>query len=125
MLNNLLLNKTYHDIRENTTYLCELPQDPCSRHELLDDLGDAGLEARVAKVAHADDSKDLVDRVVGGQRAVEGVEVALEALGDVVAATARLDHCADELYSINAKCEGKLMLLYHAYGTQGGKAINW
>ncbi len=48
-------------------------------------------------MAAADHREDLVDGRVGRQRAVEDVELALEALGNVVAATSGLDHCRQEL----------------------------
>ena len=41
--------------------------------------------------------KDLIDGVIGRQGTVEDVELSLEALGDVITATAGLDHGGHEL----------------------------
>ena len=49
------------------------------------------------KVAAADSSEDLINGGVGRQRAVVDGELSLEALGDVVAAAARVDHGAHHL----------------------------
>ena len=49
------------------------------------------------EVATAHGPEDLVDGGVGGQRAVEDVELSLEALRDVVAAAAGVDHGGDHL----------------------------
>ena len=48
-------------------------------------------------MARRDAAEDLVDRRVRRQRAVEDVELTLEALRDVVAAAARRDHGRHEL----------------------------
>ena len=53
--------------------------------------------ALLAVVARRDAAEDLVDRRVRRQRAVEDVELTLEALRDVVAAAARRDHGRHEL----------------------------
>ena len=48
-------------------------------------------------MSSADGPEDLVDGIVGRQRAVEDVELALETLGDVVTTTPGLDHGGQEL----------------------------
>jgi hypothetical protein len=55
------------------------------------------IEAFLTEVATADDAKDLVNGVVGGQRAVEDVELALQSLGDVIAPASWLDHGGHKL----------------------------
>ena len=56
-------------------------------------------------MSEADGAEDLVDGSVRGQRTVEDVEGSLETLGDVVTASAWVDHGGDHL-DINQ--EGKL-----------------
>ncbi len=75
-----------------------LPEFARSWHELGNNVADFLGEAAIdTEVAEADGGEDLVDGSVGGQGAVDDVEVALEALWDVVAATAWLDHSGHEL----------------------------
>ena len=49
-------------------------------------------------MAFRDEREDPVDGVVRGQRAVVDDEVPLEPLGNVVPATARLDHCGQVVH---------------------------
>ena len=74
-----------------------LPQNSRSRNYFGDQLDDVLWEARQTEVAFAHDAEDLVDGVVGGERAVEDVEGALESLWDVVAPSSRVNHRSDEL----------------------------
>ena len=74
-----------------------LPQNSRSRNYFGDQLDDVLWEARQTEVAFAHDAEDLVDGVVGGERAVEDVEGALEAFGNVVPTTSWLDHRPDKL----------------------------
>ena len=55
------------------------------------------MEPLRAEVSASDDGEDLVDGAVWGQRAVEDGKLALQALRDVVAAAARVDHRRHEL----------------------------
>ena len=79
-------------------YLGKLPQSSSDGHEFCDDVTHVIREASFcAVVTGRDASKDGVDGGVGGESAVEDVELTLEALRDVVATTSRLDHRRQEL----------------------------
>lgn len=54
------------------------------------------INSHLDEITLSDGAEDLVDGVVGGQGAVEDVEVTLEALRDVVTTTTRVDHGRDD-----------------------------
>ena len=81
-----------------TCHLSLLPEDARSRDESRYELDDVFGEARRAEVAFSHHTEDLVDGVVGGESAVEDVEGALEAFGNVVTTASWLDHRPDELF---------------------------
>ena len=75
-----------------------MPQSSSDGHEFCDDVTHIVREASLcAVVTRRDAAKDGVDGGVGGEGAVEDVELTLEALRDVVATSTRLDHGRQEL----------------------------
>ena len=87
------------------TNLGELPEPPGDGYELRDDVTHFLAEAALlAVVSRRDAAEDLIDGRVGRQRTVEDVELSLEALRDVVAAAAWLDHRCQELQAQYTVC---------------------
>jgi hypothetical protein len=79
-------------------HLGQLPQAARGRHQASHQITHARRELPLRRVvAESDDTEDLVDARVGGQCAVEDGELTLEALRNVVATAAGLDHGRHEL----------------------------
>ena len=97
--------------RRKHLHLGHLPDDPCRRNQVLHEFDDLLFEPLRAEIAAADHREDGVDGAVGRQRAVEDRELALEPLGDVVPASARVDHRRQEL---DVDDDGKLARLLEA-----------
>ena len=69
------------------------PQLPGERHKLLNELRDWDGEAAIGvEMATCDCAEDVVDGLLGGDRAVVDDEVALQSVGDVVPPSSRMVH---------------------------------
>ena len=85
-------------------YLGDLPQSPSNGNQPGNHLsyfvGEASFYAVVAAPNH---SEDLIDGCVGGEGAVEDVELAFQTLRNIVSSSAWLDHRRQELKDIGRK----------------------
>ncbi len=82
-----------NDLSYHKTYLSQLPESPCDRHQVLNHgsnlLRIPALDAVMSTTNHRE---DLINGMVARQRAVEDVELAFQTLWDVITSSTRLDH---------------------------------